>query len=143
MSNIQSLRPNLVTVTLNCKVMPIKFDLNAYAELEKRYGSVEEAMNTLQKGSLVGLRNILWAGLIHNEAVIDENTGEVIKYNITPYDVGSWIEPSTMREISGKLSEAIVATLPEADKAKAKAELQKLSVEDAPSDVMSEEPKNE
>jgi hypothetical protein len=130
MAHIQDLRPNDITVMLGDKLRVIKYDLNAYAELEKRYGSVEKAMSTLQTGSLIGLRTILWAGLIHNEAILDEVTGEPIGYNITPHLVGSWIEPSQMQKVSEKLSEAIVATLPAADKKKAMKELEKLNIAD-------------
>jgi hypothetical protein len=129
MGHIQDLRPNDITISLGGKVRVIKYDLNAYAELEKRYGSVEVAMNTLQTGSLIGLRAILWAGLIHSEAILDEVTGEPTGYNITPHMVGSWIEPSEMQNVSIKLSEAIVATLPAADKKKAIKELEKLNTE--------------
>ena len=65
-----------------------------------------------------------------NEAILDEVTGEPIGYNITPHLVGSWIEPSQMQKVSEKLSEAIVATLPAADKKKAMKELEKLNIAD-------------
>lgn len=125
MSQIEVLKAEKIYITLNCQSREIKFDLNAYAELEKKYGSVEVALNTLQKGSIIGLRDILWAGIIHSEAVVDKGTGDVIKYNITPHDVGSWIEPSQMKEMTLKITEAIVNTLPTEDKAKAKKELNK------------------
>jgi hypothetical protein len=127
MAQIQDLRPKIVKIDLGGKERVIKFDLNAYAELENRFGSVEKAMNILQEGSLVGLRTILWAGLIHDEAVIDPRTGEPTSYNVTPFMVGSWIEPTEMQSVSIKLSEAILATLPANQRAEAEKELEKLS----------------
>lgn len=131
MSNAITLKPDKVWITLNCQQREIKYDLNAYAELEKRYGSVESALGTLQTGSVAGLRVLLWAGIIHNEAVIDELTGEIIKYNVTLHDVGSWIEPHQIKEISLKITDAIIATLPPEEKAAARKEVEKALKEEA------------
>lgn len=128
MAHVQDIRPKAVHITLaDCKCRTIKFDLNAFAELEKRYGSVEKAMNILQEGSVTGLRNILWAGLIHDEAIIDPLTGEPTGYNITPYSIGSMIEPSSIQAVSIKLSEAIMSTLPVDQRAAAEKELNKFT----------------
>lgn len=129
MSNALNLKTPLTTIELGGKERTIKFDLNAYAELELKYGSVEKAMDALQTGSVSALRNILWAGLIHSEAVFDIVTGDVISYAITPYQVGSWIEPSDMQEVSTSLSEAIIATLPLDQRTAAKKELDRLANE--------------
>jgi hypothetical protein len=139
MAQIKDLRAKVVKIDLGGKERIIKFDLNAYAELENRFGSVEKAMNILQEGSLVGLRSILWAGLIHDEAVIDEKTGEPTSYNVTPFMVGSWIEPTEMQSVSIKLSEAILATLPAAQRADAEKELDKLTASLAQEPVSSTE----
>lgn len=97
-----------VTVDIGGKKRVIQFDMNAYAELENKFGSVEKAMDQLQSGRMADIRSILWVGLIHEEAVLDEETGEPIKYNITPYQVGSWIKnPMMLKEIAEKLAEAM------------------------------------
>lgn len=127
MSNALNLKTPLTTVNLGGKDRTIKFDLNAYAELELKYGSVEKAMDALQTGSVSALRNILWAGLIHSEAVFDQTTGDVVSYAITPYQVGSWIEPSDMQAVSTSLSEAIIATLPLDQRTAAQKEIEKLT----------------
>lgn len=96
------------TMELGGKVRTLQFDMNAYAELEERYGSIEKAMNQLQKGGMKDIRVILWVGLIHEEAVLDEETGEPIKYNITPYQVGQMIKNTHMLKLaSEKLAEAM------------------------------------
>ena len=129
MSNALNLKTPLTTINLGGKDRTIKFDLNAYAELELKYGSVEKAMDALQTGSVSALRNILWAGLIHSEAVFDTVTGDVVSYAITPYQVGSWIEPSDMQAVSTSLSEAIIATLPLDQRNAAQKEIDRLANE--------------
>lgn len=102
-----------VTIELGGKVRRLQFDMNAFAEMEKLYGSIDEAMDSMQKGKLSDIRNILWAGLIHEEVKgFDETSGEPIGYNITPYSVGAMItSPAMLPEISAKLAKAFGASL--------------------------------
>ena len=69
MGNI--LRPKGVNVQLD-KERSILFDLNAFAELEDLYGTIEDAMAALEKGSLKAVRAILWAGLVHEDIQLTE-----------------------------------------------------------------------
>ena len=124
MSNFNAIRgKSKHTVEIGGKVRSIKFDLNAYGELEDLYGSVEKAMAKLQTGSIKAVRAVLWAGLIHEEAVLDPTTGEPTKYNITPYQVGSWIAPDQLATVMKSLQKAMVDDLPEELKQEAGAEL--------------------
>lgn len=109
MGSVQDVRNfDKVVVALGGKDRVLQYDMNAYAELENKFGSVEKAMNQLQGGKIKDVRLILWVGLIHEEAVIDEETGEPIKYNITPYQVGSWIlNPSMLKDVSEKIGKAM------------------------------------
>lgn len=110
MAGVKDVKQNIdaVTMELGGKVRTIQFDMNAFAELENRFGTVQKAMKELQKGRMNDVRLILWTGLIHEEAVVDEVTGEPTGYNITPYQVGSWIKnPSMMQEAGQKLNEAM------------------------------------
>lgn len=91
----------------------LQFDLNAFAELENRFGSVNAAMSELQTGGMKSIRFILWTALIHDEAVLDPQTGEPVSYNITPYQVGGWITPQMLPELSTKLTEAMGVSLPD------------------------------
>lgn len=131
MSNVQSIRQNAAPVKLDLggKIRTIVYDLNAFAELEVRYGSVDAAMEQLNEGKVSTVRIILWAGLIHEEAVIDESTGEPIKYNITPYQVGSWITMDRLGTIMDAINRAVTGSLPPQDD---KNQL----VEDAPIDPL-------
>ena len=115
------------TIHLGGKLRKIQFDMNAFAELEDKYGSVQAAFEALEKGRLKDIRNVLWAGLIHEEAELDEVTGEPIRYKITPYEVGKWINtPTLLREVNEKLALALAGDLPEVQEAvqKAKAEIE-------------------
>ena len=68
MANLKEARPRVKTITLNDGVeREIKFTLNAMAELEDKYGSVEAAFKKLDEGSIKAARFILWAGFLHLE----------------------------------------------------------------------------
>ena len=99
--------------TFDCQQRYVRFDLNAFAEMEKIYGSMEAANEALSKGTMQDIRKILWLGLIHDQAVLDEVTGEPIKYNLTVYQVGKWLTPSNMKEVMQKLMDAINGSMPE------------------------------
>lgn len=91
----------------------IRFDLNAFAELEERYGTIEKAQEVLSSGSLKAVRMILWIGLIWDEVELDPFTGDVIKYTLFQRDVGRWITPHNMNEVMKTLQIAITGALPE------------------------------
>lgn len=91
----------------------ICFDLNAFAELEERFGSMEEAQNRLQSGSMKDIRLVMWLGLIWDETVADPETGEPIKYNISVFQVGSWLNTSNLNDVVTKLQAAMTGALPD------------------------------
>lgn len=115
MAKVSNVRSNPVYIMLD-KVRILKFDLNAFEQLEKKFGSVELAMTELEKGGMGSIKIIVWTGLIHQEAIFDEITGEPISYNITPYQVGSWLTPSMLEEVSEKLALAMQDGLPDETK---------------------------
>lgn len=114
MSNLKAIRPGFPTIEIGEKVRTIQFDMNAYAELEEMYGSVDAAMSQLEKGKMKDLGVMLWVGLIHEEVTsFDEVTGEPTGYNITPYQVRSWINsPALLEEASKKLGDSLTAGVP-------------------------------
>ena len=66
MSNLREVKPKVKTITLSDGVeREIRFTLNAMAELEDRYGSVQAAFEALDNNSIKAVRCILWAGLMH------------------------------------------------------------------------------
>lgn len=88
------------------------YDLNAYSELETRYGSVDKAIQDLSTGSLKALRVILWAGLIHDQTTFDELTGEPIAYGITIGDVGKQVSAQNLKEVAESIGKAIAEGMP-------------------------------
>jgi hypothetical protein len=118
MAKLNQVRPSLPQMFLGGRLRTLQYDMNAFSELDKRYGSVQEAMAQMQKGRMADIKIILWAGLIHDEVEFDEDTGEPAKYNITPYQVGSWVQPDQMAEVSEKMALAMGGSVPETDSAK-------------------------
>jgi hypothetical protein len=114
MARLKEVKPVFPAIALGGKIRTIKYDLNAFAEMEAKFGSVDAAMRELQGGSMKSLKIILWIGLIHEEAILDD-FGDVVGYKITPYQVGSWIAPSKIREVSEKINEAIQIGMPDID----------------------------
>lgn len=90
----------------------VRYDLNAFAEMERIYGSMDAANAALTKGSMTDVRRILWLGLIHDQAELDEITGEPIKYKLTMYEVGKWLTPTNMKAVMERLNVAISGSVP-------------------------------
>ena len=110
----------------------IRFDLNAFAEMETLFGSMEEAQERLKGGSMKDIRTVLWLGLIWDEAVLDEVTGEPIKYNLTQYQVGSWLTTLNLEDVMQKLQDAISGSLPDNPENKTSGETMNEMVQAAP-----------
>lgn len=101
MANVKDVKSKDTKIKLNDGVeRVIKFDLNALAELEDKYGSVDAAFEELDKNSIKALRFILWAGLSHSDE------------NLTEKQVGSLIDMSCMHEIMGTLGDAFENDMP-------------------------------
>ena len=105
MANVKDVKSKAVKITLTDGVeRTIKFTLNAMAELEDRYGSVEEAFKQLDNNSIKAVRCILWAGLIHEDP------------DLTEQQVGNLIDIQYMQELMASLGEAFDADMPEPEK---------------------------
>lgn len=101
MSSIKDVKSNITKIKLLDGVeRTIKFDLNAMAELEDKYGSVDAAFEMLDKNSIKALRFILWAGLVHEDE------------SLTERQVGSLIDMKYMQELMETLGGAFEADLP-------------------------------
>ncbi len=115
MSNVKDIKSKDIKITLNDGVeRTIKFTLNALAELEDRYGSVDEAFKQLDNNSIKAVRCILWAGLIHEDP------------DLTEQQVGNLIDIQYMQELMASLGEAFDADMPEPEKLPENAEPEKL-----------------
>jgi hypothetical protein len=93
MSNLKDIKIVPVKIMLD-KERTLLLDLNAFAELEEVYESVDDALDGLQKGKIKAVRAILWAGLVHEDE------------ELTQKDVGKLIGFSNLQEISAKINEA-------------------------------------
>ena len=106
MSNVQDVKSKNVEITLKDGVKrTLVFDLNAMAELEDRYGSIDEAFAMLDKNSIKAIRCILWAGLIHEDP------------DLTEQKVGSLIDMQYLQDLMGSLGEAFNQDMPVANQA--------------------------
>ncbi|SHH05865.1 hypothetical protein [Tepidibacter thalassicus] len=76
------------------------FDLNSFCELEDRFGSIQKAFEELQKGSVKGIRTLLWAGLIHEDE------------GLTEKEVGKMITLEKLNEVVDIISKAISDAMP-------------------------------
>ena len=104
MSNLRDAKPRVKTITLNDGVeREIRFTLNAMAELEDRYGSVDAAFKALDSGSIKAARCVLWAGLLDGDE------------NITEQQVGKLIDISLMNSIMENLGKALGEDMPDND----------------------------
>lgn len=110
MSNLEDIRPKKITVnvpeietiTINLdKERHLRFDLNAFALLEEKYGSVDEALKKVEQGSIIALRYMLWAGLVHEDP------------SLTVEEVGSMFDVKNLNEVSKQLFEAVGAAMPQ------------------------------
>lgn len=115
MAKVKSIKRTVTTVELGGREREIRFDMNAFAELETRFGSMEAAMDALSSGQIGKIRIVLWASLIHDEVKdFDDLTGEPLGYNITPYEVGSWVEsPAMLTEVAKLVGQSMGASMPD------------------------------
>ena len=101
MSKLQDVKSKAVQITLTDGVeRELKFTLNAMAELEDKYGSVDEAFDKLEQGSIKAVRFILWAGLMHCEDIASE------------LQVGELIDIAYMNEIMESVGSAFESDMP-------------------------------
>jgi hypothetical protein len=105
MSNLRDAKPRVKTITLNDGVeRELRFTLNAMAEMEDKYGSVDAAFKKLDEGSIKAARFIMWAGLLHYEDP-----------SLTEQPVGNLIDLQSMQQIMQSMSEAMSEDMPQPD----------------------------
>ena len=102
MANINKIRREPVTIDIgDGKDRTLRYTLNAFALLEERYGSIDGAMDALDKGSISAIRLALWAGLIHEDKTLTE---EYVGDNIDLFD---------LEGIAEKMNKAMMGDLPD------------------------------
>lgn len=94
--NARLVKPKAIKIILSDGVeREIKFTLNALAELEERFGSVDSAFESMDKGSIKTIRFILWAGLNHGDCELTER------------QVGDLIDMRTLQGLMQDMSSAL------------------------------------
>ena len=77
------------------------FDLNAFAELEDKFGSLDQAFQKMQQGSVKAPRTLLWAGLLHEDETLTERRE------------GAMISMTNVETIMEQIIQALTVALPE------------------------------
>jgi hypothetical protein len=98
-SKVKDVKIKNIEIVLD-KPRTLRFDLNAFAELEDSFGTIDEALGAMEKGSIKALRAILWSGLIHEDE------------NLTLRDVGSLITLADLPKLTEGINQAIVSAVP-------------------------------
>jgi len=81
----------------------LRYTLNSFALIEEKYGTIDRAMEVLEAGSIVAIRFVLWAGLIHEDE------------NLTEHYVGNQIDLSNLEDLAEKMNKAMMGDLPQDD----------------------------
>jgi len=102
---LNSIKSKPVPIELD-KTRHLHYDLNAFAELEEIYGSIDALFKQLEQFKMKAIRALLWAGLIHEDE------------NLTEKDVGRLVSVQNLTEIVGVLTDSIQLALPAAGKEK-------------------------
>ena len=103
MSNLSDIRQKKIPITLGEKTYHLHYDLNAFAELEEIYGSVEAAMNALCEGSVKAIINVLRAGLLHENETL------------TQKDIGKMFDLSNIKAVGELINQAITEAMPKSE----------------------------
>jgi hypothetical protein len=102
MANIKKLRREPVIIDIGDGVeRKLRYTLNSFALIEEKYGTMDKAMEALESGSIIAIRYILWAGLIHEDE------------NLTEHYVGNQIELADLEDLAEKMNKAMMGDLPQ------------------------------
>lgn len=102
MANLNDAKAKVAYITLRDGVKrELRFTLNAMAEMEDRYGSVDAAFTALENNSIKAVRFILWAGLLHDE-----------EQPLTEQQVGNLIDTMNMADVINSINEAMTNDMP-------------------------------
>lgn len=103
MSNVSAVKNTKRTVDLGDGVeREVILSLNAMADLEEKYGSIEAAFAKVQEGSVAAIRYLLWCVLVPDG---DED--------LTEKEVGKLIRIDNLSEIMGSLMDVLEEQMPD------------------------------
>lgn len=103
MSNVSAVKNTKRTVDLGDGVeREVILSLNAMADLEEKYGSIEAAFAKVQEGSVAAIRYLLWCILVPDG---DED--------LTEKEVGKLIRIDNLSDIMGSLMDVLEEQMPD------------------------------
>lgn len=100
-SNLNAVRSANAKLELGGVEYNIRYDLNAFAEIEDTHGSITELLAKMEKGSIKAIRAMVWAGLQCNGHCPTEK------------EVGSLIGLNDIAKVTFAIQSALTAALPE------------------------------
>lgn len=100
MANVTQMKRKQTFIELD-KERELIYDLNSFAELEERYGTVDDALGQMEKGSIKAIRCVLWVGLIAEDETLTEK------------QVGRMITIQDLERLSETMNEAMTNDLPD------------------------------
>lgn len=104
MGNLQDVKAKKeASLNLGGKTYPLRFTLNAMAEMEDRYGTVEDAFKALEASNFKAIRFMLWVGIAHGGVTLTET------------EVGDMIDMENLPELVKALGSVADSDLPAED----------------------------
>lgn len=101
MANVNKIRKKSVQIDIGDGVdRTLRYTLNAFALLEEKYGSIDDAMEAMESGSIMAIRYALWAGLVHEDA------------ELTEMYVGNQLDIEDLEELAEKMNKAMIGDMP-------------------------------
>ena len=100
MSNVKEIRRKPVYINLGGNDYQMKYTLNTFADMEELYGSVDEAIEAMEKGSIKAVRYMIFKGL------------EACNPDLTEVEVGAMIDITSLQSITEKMSEIMQVDMP-------------------------------
>lgn len=101
MSNLKKIKRKPVFVDIGDNVQrELKFTLNSFAELEEKYGTIQEALDKMESGSISAVRHLLWVGLTSNDDKLTEK------------QLGNMLTVEDLNDLVIKMNEVMALDLP-------------------------------
>ena len=94
MANIAKVKSKPIDIELD-KKRQLRYTLGSFAYLEETYGDIDKAFNKMEQGSMNAIIDIIYAGLIHEDATL------------TKHQVAHMIDISNMNEIVEQITKAM------------------------------------
>jgi hypothetical protein len=100
MADLRKVKRPPVEIELD-KKRTLKYTLYSFALMEERYGSVDNAMEEMQKGRISTIIFMLYVGLLHEDKTLTEQY------------VGELVDVRDVEEVAAKMSEIMGVDMPD------------------------------